>query len=644
MDPSGTLPLIAQPGLYALLESALGAVYACDAEGLITYFNRRAVEAWGREPRLRDPADRFCGSFRLFTSDGKPIDRDQCWMALALRDGHSYEGQEIIVAREDGTQLTVLAHVHPIFDETGKITGSVNILVDITERKLALDASRRLAAIVESSDDAIVSKGLDGTIRSWNSAAERMFGWRAYEVIGRSITVIIPADRLAEEREVLTRIGRGETLQHYETVRQRKDGRLLDISLTVSPLRDRDGTIIGASKIARDITEQKRILNLLREADRQKDEFLAMLAHELRNPLAPISNAVQLLKLEDNDKATMDRARMVIERQLQHMVRLVDDLMDISRISRNKLVLRKERIDLARVVQSAVEAVRPLLDASGQHFHLSLPPEPVWLEADLTRLAQVFLNLLNNAVKYGDHDGRISLVARVEDGQAVVRVRDNGVGIPREMLDQIFDMFTQVDRTLERSQGGLGIGLSLVRRLVGMHGGTVEAASEGLGRGSEFIVRLPILSASKQEPAGANGAIGKSVRPQGCRILVVDDNRDAALTLGTMLELRGNDVRVAHDGLEALEIAQTFRPDVALLDIGLPRLNGYETAKRIRKEPWGADIFLIAVTGWGQEEDRRRSTEAGFNLHMVKPIDHAALEGLLAGFDRKQAPGRIASS
>jgi PAS domain S-box-containing protein len=561
-------------------------------------------------------------------------------MALALRDGRSFEGQEIIIGREDGSRLTVLAHAHPLRDDAGKIAGAVNILVDITERKLAFEASRRLAAIVETSDDAIVSKSLDGTVRSWNQAAERMFGWRAYEAIGRSITLIIPPDRHAEETDVLQRIGRGETIHHYETVRQRKDGKLLDISLSVSPLRDRDGTIIGASKIARDITEQKRIQKLLREADRQKDEFLAMLAHELRNPLAPISNAVQLLKLEDNDKTTMERARMVIERQLHHMVRLVDDLMDVSRISQNKLVLRKERIELARAVQSAVEAVRPLLQAAGQHFHVSLPPEPVWLDADLTRLAQVFQNLLNNAAKYSEHGGRISLVARVENGQAVVSVRDDGVGIPREMLGQIFEMFTQVDRTLERSQGGLGIGLSLVKRLVAMHGGTVEAISEGLRRGSEFIVRLPLL-ADRPEKAGTSGAVTRLGRTLGCRILVVDDNRDSALTLGKMLELRGNEVRTAHDGIEALEIAATFRPEVALLDIGLPRLNGYETAKRIRKEPWGEQMFLIAVTGWGQDEDRRRSAEAGFNLHLVKPLDHAALEGLLAGFDKQKSVGRI---
>jgi PAS domain S-box-containing protein len=622
-----------------LLENLPTAAYTCDADGLITYFNRRAAEVWGREPRLHDPIDRYCGSFRLFAADGRAIRRDQCSMALALREGRPHEGQELVIGREDGSRVTVLAHAHPIRDASGQILGALNILMDVTEHRLALEGSRRLAAIVQFSDDAIVSKSLDGTIRSWNPAAERMFGWRADEVIGRSIRLIIPPDRSAEEDEVLARVRRGESIEHYETVRVRKDGTFLDISLTVSPIKDPDGRIVGASKIARDITDRKRAEHALREADRQKDEFLATLGHELRNPLAPIANAVEILKLDVADRTMWERARTVIERQLHHMVRLVDDLIDISRISRNKLVLRKERIELATAVQNAVEAVRPLLEAASQRFELELPGHALYLDADLTRLTQVLLNLLHNAVKYTEPGGRISLVAKLEDGRAVVRIRDDGVGIPPEMLGRIFDMFTQVDRSLERSQGGLGIGLSLVKRLVEMHGGSVEAHSEGLGRGSEFVVRLPSIAPRETRGAKTSGRSDGLGRSPLCRILVVDDNTDAALTLGAMLELQGHEVRTAYDGLAALEIAASFQPDVALLDIGLPGMNGRETARRIRSQPWGREMLLVAVTGWGQGEDKKRSIEAGFDLHMVKPIDHSALEGLLAGFGRGSTRG-----
>jgi CheY-like chemotaxis protein len=319
----------------------------------------------------------------------------------------------------------------------------------------------------------------------------------------------------------------------------------------------------------------------------------------------------------------------MMERQLGQMVHLVDDLLDLSRISRGKIELRKERVELARVVQQAVETSRPAVEQAGHALAVALPPGSLYVDADVTRLAQVFSNLLNNAAKYTDRGGHIELAVRREGGEAVVSVADDGVGIPAAMLPRVFEMFTQVDRNLERAQGGLGIGLSIVKRLVEMHGGTVEARSGGQGMGSEFVVRLPAVAPEAAAGRWVEGAAG-SVSGVRRRILVVDDNRDSAESLAMMLTLMGNDTRTAHDGLEALESAPAFVPDVILMDIGMPRLNGFDTARRIRSEPWGRGGVLVALTGWGQEEDRRKSREAGFDHHLTKPVDPARLEKLLA--------------
>jgi PAS domain S-box-containing protein len=375
--------------------------------------------------------------------------------------------------------------------------------------------------------------------------------------------------------------------------------------------------------------ERLRLIEQLRQADRRKDEFLATLAHELRNPLAPIRNALQIVRLVGDDRAAVEQARTVMERQLHQLVRMIDDLLDVSRITRNKLRLRKERLELAKAVQGAVETSRPLIEAAGHELTVTLPAEPILVDADLTRLAQVFSNLLNNAAKYTERGGHIWLTVEREGSDAVVTVRDTGVGIPAEHLPHVFEMFSQVDRSLERSQGGLGIGLALVRSLVEMHGGSVEARSEGPGTGSEFVVRLPVVSerpAQRQAPEGGCESKAAAAR---CKVLVVDDNEDTAMSLSMMLQITGHDARTAHDGLQAVAVAGSYRPDVVLLDIGLPKLNGYEVARRIREEPWGKGVRLIALTGWGQEEDKQRSKEAGFDFHLVKPVEPAALEELL---------------
>jgi PAS domain S-box-containing protein len=664
----------------------------------------------------------------------------------------------------------------------------------VSERKRTQEAQARLAAIIESSDDAIISKDLNGTILSWNAGAERLFGYTPGEAVGRSITLIIPPDRLDEERDILERIRRGQRIEHFETVRARKDGRLIDISLTVSPIRNGEGRVVGASKIARDITERKRaegelrkqtermrllwegasvlltteepdaimrglfakvapqfgldayfsfmvseggdalrlesclgipeeaahsirqlefgqavcgavaqtrqpitathiqqsddprvqlvkgfgirvyacnpllagdrllgtlsfasrtrdtldpdeleflhtvcryvtvtyerlrLFRELRAADRKKDDFIALLAHELRNPLAPIRNGLQVLRLSRGEPELEAQARSMMDRQLSHMVRLIDDLLDISRINRNKMELRRTRVPLADVVASAIETARPLIDEAGHELTVSLPGRPVFLDADLTRLAQVFSNLLTNSAKYTEHGGHIWLTAEQRGGEVVVSVQDTGIGIPHGSLDNIFDMFSQVDRSIERSSGGLGIGLALVKALIEMHGGKVKAESQGQGQGSTFAVTLP-PAADRAAPAPPTAVTSQVAA--GRRILVVDDNWDGADSLATMLKLLGNEVRTANDGVAAVEVAGQFRPEVILMDIGMPRLNGLEATRRIRAQAWGRDMTIVALTGWGQENDRERSREAGCDGHLVKPVNLPDLEKLL---------------
>ena len=372
--------------------------------------------------------------------------------------------------------------------------------------------------------------------------------------------------------------------------------------------------------------ERLHLLSELKEGDRRKDEFLATLAHELRNPLAPVRNAIQLLKLKGPDEPQLRWARDVIERQLQYLTRLIEDLMDVSRITRNKLELRRQRVALNDIVQGAVESSRPIIDQGALQLTVSLPPQPVFIDGDAVRLAQVFLNLLNNAAKYTDRGGQISLTAHVEADDVVVSVKDTGIGIAPEKRARLFELFFQVDRTLERSHGGLGIGLALVRRLVELHGGRVESRSEGVGRGSEFIVRLPMAS----EPAGAASSLARSPAISPVRLLVADDNRDSADSLAMLLRLHGHDVHTAYDGIEAVNAAERLRPDAVLLDIGMPRLNGYDACRQIRQSVWGRDLLVIAMTGWGQAEDRRRTVDVGFDAHLVKPVDPQELIALLA--------------
>jgi PAS domain S-box-containing protein len=803
--------------LRVTLRSIGDAVITTDAEGRVTSLNPVAVSltGWTQDAAAGRPLEEV---FRIVNERTRQTVEGPVQKVLAVGKVVGLANHTVLLAR-DGTECAIDDSAAPIRDAEGRVRGVVLIFRDVSERRRLETARAQLAAIVESSEDAIIGKDLKGTIRSWNRGAERLYGYTAEEVVSRPLSLLVPPDHPDELPGIMERLKRGEWVDHFETVRVRKDGSRVDVSLMISPVRNGEGEIIGASKIARDITarrraeealrqseervrrllatekqrsirlqevaqaartlngshsldsvlriiteearriigthqsvssltvngqwaqavntvsltdkyaawrgyaakpdgtgiyrlvcrdnkplrltqaelaahpafrgfgkeagnhpplrgwlavpfirrdggnlgllqvsdkldggdfdeedeatlvqlaliasvaiENARLYEELRQGDRRKDEFLATLAHELRNPLAPLRNSLQIMRLAGDDPAAVEQARTVMERQLRQLVRLIDDLLDVSRITRDKLKLRKERAELALVVRNAVEISRPLLEAAGHELTVTLPDEPIPVDADVTRLAQVFSNLLNNAAKYTDPGGRVWLTVGREGGDALVTVKDTGVGIPAEHLPHVFEMFAQVDRSLERSQGGLGLGLTIVRRLVEMHGGMVEAHSEGPGKGSTFVVRLPVSGgrpAERQSPAGAGE--GKAAGRR-CKVLVVDDDEDTAASLGTMLRMMGHDVRTAHDGAEAVDAAGSYRPDLVLLDIGLPKLNGYEAARRIREQPWGKGMKLIALTGWGQEEDRRRAKEAGFDQHVVKPVEPAALEQLL---------------
>ncbi len=511
---------------------------------------------------------------------------------------------------------------------------------DISEQKVAEQTRAELAAIVESSDDAIIGENLQGIITSWNKGAEQLFSYTAQEVIGKPVSLLHPSGQ-PDESNLLERLRCGELVEHYQTVRVRKDGERVDVSLSVSPIKDGKGKVIGAAKIARDIGPYKRLEEELRrraeellEAHRQKDQFLAMLAHELRNPLAPLLTGLHLLQHSQMTAETRERTRAMMERQVRHLSHLVDDLLDVSRILRGKVQLRRERLDLGKLARTAAEDRRAVLARAGLKLLLGIAETPVWVMGDSTRLTQVVNNLLDNAVKFANGGDRVwvQVTADVEAQQAVVSVQDTGIGIAPELLPQLFTPFVQADCTLDRSRGGLGLGLALVKGLVELHGGRVEADSAGLGKGAEFTIRLPL---EKEPPALSEERSTPAPTGRHLRILVVEDNRDAAESLRLLLGLLGHEVQMVYSGPEGVDAAKRWRPDVVLCDIGLPGLDGYGVARELRLNPTTARVRLLALTGYGEAEDCQRSSEAGFNAHLVKPANPTELAKLLVSGCRK---------
>jgi PAS domain S-box-containing protein len=615
----------------ATLESTTDGILVTDAHRNVTGFNQNFVDMW-RLPgetmataeheqlieiigsQAKEPEE-FGARIEEIYASSPPESFD----LLELRDGRVFE------------RFTKIQYVEE------RNVGRVWSFRNITARKQAEDEVRQqrewFQVTLSSIGDAVITTDTEGNVTFLNPMAEMMTGWQSAEAAGQpleKIFTIINEETREPAQNPVAKVLRDGTIvglaNHTGLIS--KDGRERSIEDSAAPIKGVTGEIAGAVMVFHDVTERRRAESSLKDADRRKDEFLATLAHELRNPLAPICNGLKILELAGDDVAMAENARSMMDQALNQMMRLVEDLLDASRITTGKLQLRKERLELAAVVQSAVDTSRSLIDERGHNLTVTLPAEAIWLDGDPTRLAQVFANLLNNAAKYSETSGQIALTAEWEGDEVTVRVTDTGIGIPADDLPRIFEIFAQVDTTLERSQGGLGIGLSLAKGLVEMHGGKIEAHSKGIGMGSEFAVHLPIsvtelaLAAQSESPKLSTSA--------KCRILIVDDNLLGSKSTATVLRAMGHELAVARDGIEGMECAQTFEPDVILLDIGLPRLNGLEVARRIRQKTWGKSVVLIAITGYGQEEDRRRSLEAGFDHHMVKPINFTELTNKLS--------------
>lgn len=625
------------------------AIYTTDAEGRITHANPASVALTGRTPSLG--TDRWCISWKLFYADGTPLPHDKCSIAIALTEGVVVHGGEYLVERPDGTRRWFSPFPTPIRDGGGRIVGGINMLMDITERKEADDRRReedlRYRTLVEQVKDyAIFRTDPDGIATTWNEGVKRLFGFDEAEFIGKDVAHLIFTNEDVEHdvpRQELVLAAEIGQVSNDRWMR-RKDGTRFYAMGVTSALRDADGTLVGFTKVKRDQTTQKRLEDdLLRssaelsEADRRKNEFLATLAHELRNPLAPIQNALRVMRVANGDAEAMRTASGMLDRQVHQMVRLVDDLLDVSRISRGTIALRREQTELMSIVAAAVDSTRSNFECASQSVSIGLPGFSVYVDGDPVRLSQVVGNLLNNACKFTDNGGRISVTLTTEADEAVLRIRDSGIGIAADQLTSVFALFTQVDTSLERSAGGLGIGLALVKSLVELHGGSVEARSEGPGRGSEFEVRLPIATAASESAAfNAEASPERPVDP--LHILIADDNTDSAESLSILLRLEGHTTRIAVDGVEAVELAEQLRPDVIVLDIGMPRLNGLDACRSIRQQRWSAKTLLIALSGWSQDADRRKSEEACFDAHLVKPVDHEALENLLTNHRPRKEP------
>lgn len=607
------------------------------------YWNEQHFLLFGMQPHQRAVTpDEF---MRHVHPDD--IDRIKAKLTHAI-EGKTIYKAEFKAVREDGAVRWMSGYGRVTAEENDKATRLNGVMFDIDDRVEADEALRQSEeqqriVMASITDHALITTDTHNLVTSWNAGAQKLFGYSPEEAIGQPVAFIYtPEDRTAGVPEKESHIAQQQGQAADERYQVRKDGSRFFVSGVQSPLYDMQQRLLGYVTVARDLTQRQKMEEELREADRRKDEFLALLAHELRNPLAPIRNVLQLLKLTSGGDETIGPALAMMSRQVDHLVRLIDDLLDVSRISRGKLELRRERLDLTALVQQATDVVRPLYDSHRRQLEVNLPDFPIYLYGDATRLTQVVTNLLTNGARYTQLDGHVwlSLEIEVTDAlsglanepptgvAAVLRVGDNGIGLAADQLERIFDLFVQVDSSLDRAQGGLGLGLTLVKQLVELHGGRVEARSAGVGRGSEFIITLPtLLKPTKLMNQASELASAIGLRQ---RILVVDDNRDAADTLAMLLKLKKQEVHVRYSGREAIEAAETLRPEIVLLDISMPELDGYQTAALIRQQPWGSSLVLIALTGYGQEEDRRRSFEAGFDGHLVKPVDLATLLQLMS--------------
>ncbi|HEY9232209.1 MAG TPA: ATP-binding protein, partial [Blastocatellia bacterium] len=537
---------------------------------------------------------------------------------------------------KDGAEVIGLLSAEQL--EIGGEPCALTVIENITERERAeawlRENEERLRLALEAGQVGTWDWDIRNDQITWSDSIYRFHGLKPGEFGGRVTdfaALIHLDDRDQVNATIQTALESGEAYSAEMRIVW-PDGTVRWIATNGKVMFDAAGQPVRMLGATVDITERKLAEQSLIEADRRKDEFLAMLAHELRNPLAPIRNAIQLLRRIGPPDPELQQAREVIARQVEYLARLVDDLLDIARITEGKITLKKERVDLLSIIGRALETSRPLIDARKHRLTVALPEEPLRLEGDTTRLTQVVANLLHNAAKFTPEGGQIWLAAEADHGQVVLRVRDTGIGIPQDLLPHVFDLFRQADDSLDRSAGGLGIGLTLVRRLLELHGGKVEAFSEGPGRGSEFVVRLPAFADDFKALAEDDTAVG-DLRESACyRVLVVDDNIDSAESMALLLELYGHQMRIAHDGPAALEAARRFRPQVVVLDIGLPGMDGYEVARHLRADAQTQRAILIAMTGYGQSEDRQQSMRAGFDHHLVKPLDPDVLQAIILSY------------
>jgi PAS domain S-box-containing protein len=625
--------------LAAIVDSSDDAIISKNLDGIITSWNRSAErifgytsdEAVGRPVTMLLPLDR-------------PDEEKQ--ILQRVRQGEKVDHFETIRRRKDGGLVEVSVTISPIRDRAGVIVGASKVARDIAEQNRGNRAGLHLAAIVNSSEDAIVSKNLQGIIQSWNRGAELTFGYTEAEAVGQSVLMLIPPDRKDEESKIIARLQKGERVDHFETIRLRKDGTLFPVSLTISPVRDRHGAIVGASKIARDITvlkqisaEREEILESERAAraqaetaNRMKDEFLTTVSHELRTPLNAIVAWTQVLK--ESDGATKDilDGLEIVERNAHMQAQLIDDLLDLGRIVAGKLPLDIQRTDVTAVINDAVASVQAAAENKNIRIKSALSTSPAAILGDKKRIQQVVWNLLANAIKFTPKNGSVTITLSRINSHLDIAVSDNGQGIAPEFLPHVFERFRQADASTTRQHGGLGIGLSLVKQLVEMHGGTVHAASPGKGKGSTFTVSLPVTAS--RPPDGAVEDFGRNARGPdlppaedltGIKVLAVDDDADSLAGIKRILASRHATVETAASAEEALQIFASFKPDVLLSDIGMPQRDGYDLIRAIRKLPDGQTLPAAALTALARPEDRMRALQAGFQTHISKPVATAEI-------------------
>jgi PAS domain S-box-containing protein len=635
---------VAQSHLSAIITSSDDAIISKTLDGRITSWNGAAERIFGYH------ADEIIGKhISILIPPGRLMEEDE--ILERLKRGERIEHYETIRLRKDGAPLEISLTISPLKDSHGRIIGASKIARDITEQKRLESVRAYLAAIVESSDDAIIGKTLDSIITSWNEAAERIFGYTAAEAVGLPIFILIPTERHEEESGILERLRRGERIDHFETVRQKKDGTKIDVSLTISPIKNRDGEIIGASKIARDITEKRRLLEREHQAlekaetaNRLKDEFLSTLSHELRTPLNAMLGWSTLLRRGVGPEQ-FKQGLETIERNVRVQAQIVEDLLDLSRMMTGKVRLDVQRVSLPEVIEAASEAMGPAAEAKGVRLQIVLDTFAGFVSGDPNRLQQVFYNLLSNAIKFTPKGGRVQVMLERVNSHLEVSVIDNGIGIKPEFLPYVFDRFRQEDSTAKREYGGLGIGLSIVRQLVEMHGGSVRVKSPGEGLGATFIVGLPMMAirggdeGSRVYPK-AQGEIVEEIPDalDGVTVLVVDDEPDSRELIRVVLEGDKAKVITAASAKEGMRILTAQKVDVLISDIGLPQEDGFEFISQVRAldDSGVGKIPAIALTAFARSEDRTRALLAGFQIHVAKPVEPAELVATVVSLARER--------